>query len=411
MKTLKKFLNKVIEKSLVLRKSARLVRYVAGKIKYAICTFSVKTEENCVVFASFNGKSFCDSPKAIYNYLKESNEDLCFIWAFSEPQRYEFLKDERTEVVKFGSKQFFEYLKMSKYWVFNSMIYDFVKPNEEQVYVQCWHGTPLKKIGCDLKYTDNAMNSISEVHKKYRNDAQKFKYLIAPSDFAAEKFKTCWDLKALNREDAVVTTGYPRNDFLKKFTSKDILEIKKKLNIDLDKKVVLYAPTWRDNEHNEKGYSFSLPIDFDELQKSLSDEYVVLFRAHYLVASVFDFEKYRGFVYNVSDYDDISELYIVSDLLVTDYSSVFFDYANLKRPVLFYMYDLEKYRDEIRGFYIGLEELPGKIIEDEKSLCREINNSLENFEYSEKYRLFNEKFNSLDDGNASCRVAEIMLEG
>ena len=136
---------------------------------------------------------------------------------------------------------------------------------------------------------------------------------------------------------------------------------------------------------------------------------VVLFRAHYLVASVFDFEKYRGFVYNVSDYDDISELYIVSDLLVTDYSSVFFDYANLKRPVLFYMYDLEKYRDEIRGFYIGLEELPGKIIEDEKSLCREINNSLENFEYSEKYRLFNEKFNSLDDGNASCRVA--MLEG
>lgn len=410
MKSLKKFLNRVIEKSLVLRKSARLVRYVAGKIKYAVCTFSVKTEKDCVIFASFNGKSYCDSPKAIYNYLKENNRHLQFVWAFSDVEKYAFLQDERTKVVKFGSKQFFKCLKKSKYWVFNSMIYDYVKPTDEQVYVQCWHGTPLKKIGCDLKYTDNAMNSIEEVRKKYKTDAEKFKYLIAPSDFAAEKFKTCWDLKALNRENAVVTTGYPRNDFLKKFTSADVLKIKKSLNIALDKKVVLYAPTWRDNEHNEDGYSFSLPVNFDELQKSLSDEYVILFRAHYLVASVFDFEKYRGFVYNVSDYDDINELYVVSDLLITDYSSVFFDYANLKRPILFYMYDLEKYRDEIRGFYIGLDELPGKIIEDEKLLCNEIRNCVNNFEYSKKYELFNQKFNSLDDGNASSRVAEIMLE-
>ena len=89
---------------------------------------------------------------------------------------------------------------------------------------------------------------------------------------------------------------------------------------------------------------------------------MILFRAHYFIANSFDFEKYGDFIYDVSKIDDINELYIISDILITDYSSVFFDYANLKRPIIFYMYDLDHYEKELRGFYVDLEELPGDIV-------------------------------------------------
>ena len=105
----------------------------------------------------------------------------------------------------------------------------------------------------------------------------------------------------------------------------------------------------------------------------------------------------------MSSYDDISELYVVSDMLITDYSSVFFDYANLKRPIIFYMYDLEEYRDELRGFYFGLEGLPGNIVKTESELIEEITKTNE-FNFNDKYKTFNDKFNYLDDGNAAKRV-------
>ena len=96
-------------------------------------------------------------------------------------------------------------------------------------------------------------------------------------------------------------------------------------------------------------------------------------------------------------------------MLITDYSSVFFDYANLERPIVFYMYDLEDYRDNIRGFYLNLEELPGKIVKKEKELIEEIKFVNSKFEYDDKYKKFNKKFNYLDDGHTSKRVIEKIL--
>ena len=101
----------------------------------------------------------------------------------------------------------------------------------------------------------------------------------------------------------------------------------------------------------------------------------------------------------MSDHDDINDLYLISDLLVTDYSSVFFDYANLMRPMLFYMYDIEDYRDDIRGFYIDLDELPGPIVYDEASLISDIRSIPDDYEPDEKYMAFRKKYNPLDDGN------------
>src|SRR5699024_4221444 len=151
--------------------------------------------------------------------------------------------------------------------------------------------------------------------------------------------------------------GYPRNDILYNWNSKlKVEELKKRLNLPTDKKVILYAPTWRDDEFYSVGkYKFSLKLDLENMERALDEEYIIILRMHYLIASNLDISDYPSFVFDFSNYSDISELYLVSDILITDYSSVFFDYANLKRPILFYTYDLEKYRNQLRGFYLDLD--------------------------------------------------------
>ena len=305
-------------------------------------------------------------------------------------------------------------MQIAKYWIFNFKIADYIKPKKEQVFLQCWHGTPLKRLGCDLTHFDNQLNTSKEMKKRYKIEAEKFSYFISPSKYCTEKFISAWNLKEIGKENIIIEKGYPRNDFLFKYTKEDVTRIKQKIlgeNIT-DKKIILYAPTYRANQHKSGvGYVYKEEVDFTKMREKLGKDYIILFRPHYFVANAFDFEKYKGFVYNVSDIDDINELYIISDMLITDYSSVFFDYANLKRPMIFYMYDLEYYRDKSNGFYFDVEkELPGKIVKTDDDLINEILRVTKDFKYDERYKKFNDKYNYLDDGNASKRVIEEVIK-
>ena len=404
-----------MKKHVFIRKIARKVNFLINKIKYNLITKNIQVDNKLIIFGSFNGKSYCDSPKALYNYLinDEKYSDYKFVWAFNDVESHRFLeKNKNTKVINIKSKEFLKTLGKAKYWIFNFKIQDHIFPKENQVFVQCWHGTPLKRLGCDLEHLNNAMNSISEIRNRYHIEASKFSYFLSPSKFATEKFITAWDLEKINKTNIMVEEGYPRNDFLLNYTENDINRIKKELNIkNINKKILLYAPTYRDNQHSGGiGYTYETQVGFEKVKEEVSEECVILFRAHWLVAQEFDFEKYKDFIIDVSNYDDINELYVISDILITDYSSVFFDYANLKRPIIFYMYDLKQYRDDIRGFYLDLEELPGNIIEKEEELIKKIKLLANEFVYSEKYKNFNEKFNYLDDGNAAKRVIEKIIK-
>ena len=407
--TLKVKLINITKKNVLFRKLARKILYVKRYIIFRIRGIGKKVDDKTVMFYAFKGQAYTCTPKAIYEYMiqDEKYKEYKFIWAFKEPENYKFLeKNKNTSVIKYGGKEYEKNLAVAKYWIFNYRVDDHIYPKKNQVYVQCWHGTPLKKLGYDLKDTHNAMNSEQEIHDKYRIDAKKFKYILSPSKFASEKFVSAWNLINTNMQDKIIEKGYPRNDFLYNYKQEDVEKIKDKLKITKDKKIILYAPTWRDDQHQaDIGYTYHTEVDFDLLKEKLEKEYIILFRAHYLVANSFDFSKYQGFIYNVSDVDDINELYVVSDLLITDYSSVFFDYANLKRPMIFYMYDLEKYKDDLRGFYLEIKELPGEITKTEKELIKAIENT-KDFVYDKKYEEFNQKYNYLDDGNATKRVVE-----
>ena len=177
------------------------------------------------------------------------------------------------------------------------------------------------------------------------------------------------------------------------------------------KRVVLYAPTFRDTEHSGSvGYTFRAELDFDLLRERLGDDTVVLFRPHYLVANSFDFARYEGFVIDASAILDINDLYVVSDALVTDYSSVFFDYVNLDRPIIFYMYDLEQYASELRGFYLDLDELPGPIVRTAEDLVVSLSaESLADTSWQEARMRAKRRFAYDDDGRAAQRVIDLVL--
>lgn len=401
-------LKKIAEGSAFLRIIMRSTRAFLLKLRYRLRGVGTRVDDKLVIFSAYDGRSYACSPRAIYEYMLVSRRfsDYRFVWIFADPEKHaDILNDPRTETVRHGSKTCEKYLHTAKYWIMNFRAPDHWLPKKEQIYVQCWHGTPLKRLGYDIEASDNAMNSVREIRSKYRTDAKRFSYLVSSCGFVTEKFTSAWDLKRVGMENAVLETGYPRNDFLNRYTDDDVKRIKAGLGLsDCGKKMILYAPTWRDNQHDAvKGYVYDCPVDFELLKKELSDEYIILFRAHYLVADNFDFEAYRGFIYNVSEHDDINELYIISDVLVTDYSSVFFDYAILKRPMLFYMYDMESYRDEMRGFYLDVSMLPGKIVKTEAELADGIKKAKnDDFDIDG----FNAVYNAKNDGNAAERLIE-----
>jgi len=149
-------------------------------------------------------------------------------------------------------------------------------------------------------------------------------------------------------------------------------------------------------------------MDFDLLKESLGEEYVCIVKYHYLVKESRDWSTYNGFIYNFDMCDDIALLYLVSDMLITDYSSVMFDYSLLNRPCLFFAYDLDNYKDNLRGFYFDfIEEAPGPIVSTTPELIKAIKN-YNTEEYAEKYKEFSLKFNHADKGNASDEVVDLI---
>ncbi len=412
MNKIKKIVVDISKKHIIFRKVVRKILYIKNELKYLKYYYKYKIDDKLILFEAYNGRSYACSPKAIYEYMVNNKKynDYKFVWAFKESEKYSLGKN--TKIVKTNSKEYFKYLSSSKYWIVNSLVDVAIKKKKNQIYLQCWHGTPLKKLRYDIEVKGSVLNTINEIRKKNDLDAVKFDYFISPSKFCTEKFTSAFNLKKLGKENIIIEKGYPRNDYLFNYKKEDVEKIKKTLKLPKNKKIILYAPTFRDNQHTSGlGYTYNLGIDFDKLKKELKKDYIILFRTHYFISNSFDFSKYKDFIYDVSDYDDINELYIISDILLTDYSSVFFDFANLKRPMLFYMYDLDDYKNNLRDFYFDLDILPGPIVKTENDLINEIKNIDDyNKIYSDKYKKFNQKFNYLDDGNAAKRVVDVIFD-
>ncbi len=372
-----------------------------------------KTDSKLIVFEAFQGRNYSCSPKAIYEYMVNSPKfiDYKFVWIFRDTHKHgKFPKN--TRLVKFDSSESFECYAKAGTWIVNSRLRDFITPRADQKYIQCWHGTPFKKIGCDVEVAGNATSTIDDIYNEYTNEAKKITALLSPSPFCTNKLISAFNLKSLGKEDIIIEKGYPRNDALFNFDEQKVNSIKKQFGIPENKKVLLYCPTFRDNQYSGDGYKLKLALDFEKLRENCGDDFVILFRAHYFIADKFDFKKYNGYVLDASTYDDINDLYIISDLLITDYSSVFFDYANLKRPILFYLYDVSEYMTKMRDFYFGTAMLPGATAQTQAKLETCLNSILEDLRNGGdgllKYKMamdgFRKKFNPLDGADCAEKV-------
>jgi CDP-glycerol glycerophosphotransferase len=363
-------------------------------------------KKDLIIFESFHGKQYSDSPRSIYEYLTQKHPNYELVWSIDRGSESLFNAHEIPYVKRFTLKWFLTKPR-AKYWINNVRLPIWMPRPKGTIYLQTWHGTPLKKLGLD----------IDEVHipgsnkKTYKEDILKesknWSYLISPNNYSSELFRSAFGFNGV-----VIESGYPRNDKLYTANENEIADIKEHLNVPKDKKIILYAPTWRDDDYFKVGqYKFTFQFELDKMKERFGGEFVLLTRMHYLVAENFDFTAYGDFVKDVSSYPDIADLYLVSDILITDYSSVFFDYAGLNRPIIFYMYDIEDYRDRLRGFYFDIEkDAPGPIVENEKDLFEAIDYALENGHASpEAFKAFHDRFCYLEDGKATERVVKRLL--
>ena len=381
------------------------------KALYKITYKYIPTNNKMILFVSYHGRGYLCNPKYIHKYMesREEYKDYKYIWAV---KKVKDVNINNSKVVRYNGIRYFYYLARSKYWIINCKMPKYILKKENQIYIQTWHGTPLKRLAHDINIGEDktfyrTKVTKEEMTKSYDTDVKKYDYFISPNAFSTEKFKSSFKV----RQEIIIESGYPRNDYLTDITENEILNLKNKYNIPLEKKVILYAPTWRDNSFTNKGYIFELKANFNLWKDKLGDEYIVIFKPHYLIINKYNNEDLNGFLYTVNENEDINELYVISDILVTDYSSVFFDYAILKRPIYFYMYDLKEYEENLRGFYLDINsDLPGDIITNESDLLEAIldnkNYLIENYI---KLIRFNNIYNKLQDGKCCEKVVDNII--
>lgn len=392
----------------------RIIKKIVGKIitfTYKLLYKFIPIDDKLVIFISFHGRGYSDNPRAIYEGMKKDErfKGYRFIW-FIKHHKKRNIEILGAEIKEYFSLSYFYYISKAKYWVINCKMPSYIKKKDNQVYLQTWHGTPLKRLAHDIievediTYYRSGM-SFDEMTKTYDIDVERYNYMISPNKFCTEVFQTAFRID----KDRLIETGYPRNDFITNSTKDDVTSLKKKFDLPLDKKIILYAPTWRDNSYVTSGYTFELNADFHKWKDILGDDYIVVFKPHYLIINKDENDHtLDGFLYSINASAEINELYVLSDILITDYSSVFFDYAILNRPIYFYMYDLEEYREELRGFYLDIyTELPGKIYEDEKKLLNDISCQIYDYNHLKE---FNKRFNHAQTGDCAKKVIDIVFD-
>ncbi|MFL2020341.1 bifunctional glycosyltransferase/CDP-glycerol:glycerophosphate glycerophosphotransferase [Weissella hellenica] len=347
--------------------------------------------DNTIMFSSFWGRNnmFNDNPEAIYQYICKNYPNMNSIIMLKDAIR-SYPEYKNAKVVSYGTKEYWYYLARSKYFVNNVNYTEEQRIKRDgQIELQTMHGTPLKTLGFEVlnDWTDKTYNAV----KKKNNN---WDYLLTSSDWVASYAK-----RVFENNPIVINSGYPRNDKLfKNYSNADILSIKAKLNLPLNKQIIIFAPTW----HKRGSTPISKYLNVENLYKSIPNNALVVLKNHH-------YEKWTDLPNDYSDklvYADdsatIEDLYIVSDALITDYSSVMFDYAILKKPIIFYAFDYDKYVLE-RGINFDLKlEAPGPFVETQDKLEFWLNNiSKIPIKFKEKINEFNSKFIKYDKGNAT----------
>lgn len=331
-----------------------------------------------------------DNPYYVYKYFKSQKTDYKLIFILAKDADVSGL--DKNDYVYVRTLKSFYHLATYKYLFTCQSFGSIVKKRPRQMYIQFWHGIAFKKMGLDMK---NPCNLSQDPH------TADWEWFVTSSEYDRDSVKSAYGYTCPAK-----ILGTPRTDPL--FAGYDNDSIKKRLNITDNKKIVLYAPTFRDEELSHKTVKLHLPLDS-------MDDFTVLIRLHPEISKKIDakiFEN-RPNLINVCEYPNLNELLSVSDILITDYSSIFFDFSLFNKLTVFYAYDLEEYINTRKGFYLDYKkDLPGPIAYTENDLKNIFDNIGKNIEdYKTAIREFNKRFNYMNDGKVCARIFDELLNG
>lgn len=357
---------------------------------------------DAVLLESFGGSSVSDSPRAIGSQIALQAPELERFWTVANRS---IAVPEGTTPVLLHSPEWYELARNAKLLVNNNNFVPTFRKAEGQTYVQTWHGTPLKKIGLDVPSKNLSLRYRQLIQ---REATEYWDLLLAQSPWAAETLR-----RAFAFEGPIFDAGYPRNDILSPGTVSDERRrrVREHLGLGDTQKAVLYAPTWRDNMKDPSGHYSR--VDFLNVQRATSKlgaGYTILFRSHSNGANAKAFRTPPG-VLDVTLYPSINDLILASDILVTDYSSIMFDYVVTGRPMVFLMPDLELYAGKTRGFYFDFEKrAPGTIVRTGEEAVSVVEQELCGAHgRGPAYWQFLEDFAPSDDGCAGERVTKEII--
>ena len=332
-----------------------------GKKQY-YSYLAIPIQKNYVFYEAFSGLGILDNPRAVFLQLLEDNsfENFTHIWSIADMDMAkdnlkEFENLPNVKFVKRESEEYYRYLASSKYLVSNSTFGYFFTKRPEQIYINTWHGVPTKYMGYDhtVERVENA-----------RGPARNFlaaDYIVSANKFMTEvMYRNSYKLDGLF-QGKILETGHPRSDLLINADSEKVYTKLRNVGLKTDKKIILYAPTWKGTLYNQLEYDVT---EFKETIKKFSDnidqtEYRIYLRVHYFLYKILaDDPELKEIL--VPFTIDTNELLSVVDILISDYSSIFFDFLITKRPMIFYVPDLKEYESG-RGLYVPTDTLPGLV--------------------------------------------------
>lgn len=361
--------------------------------------------KHSVLLESYHAVSLTGNVYAIFTKFIDIKPDYNFYWVYkiSDDPMIDKIKEKNIKgnvhFVQYESKRYYQLLASCEILINDTSFMPYFIKRKEQIYVNTWHGTPLKTLGLDIK--DSGWSD----HKNIQRNLLQADKLIMPNKFTADKLIKSHDLDGI-LPAKVYLSGNARVDL--SFSDQD--EIREKYGLST-KKIVLYAPTWKKSIKDTTTEDIEeLVRQVDGIQKRLGDTYQVLLKSHYFVYNLFVKLGFKDSV--LPNWIDTNELLSTVDILITDYSSIFFDFLPLNRPVYFYIPDKEAYAKN-RGFYLDLAELPGLVSENLEEITSELGKNQSEYlnKYKEKYRVFKDKFLYLDDKRARERAVDAILDG
>lgn len=382
--TKNKFTYKMVYILFVVFEKLQMCLYLVMRI------FPIK--QNKIVFCSVRGRRYGDNPMYISEELENRKKNYEIVWLLKENVSEEIPKTIRR--VNYNIFREAYELATAKVWVDSNLKYTGILKRKGQLYVQTWHGSyGLKKIGLDL---GERLTLIDKRYHKYH--AKEMDLMVSNSNQTTEIYK-----RAFGYTGKILQQGSPRNDIMFKDGNITIEKVKKYFNIG-NQKIVLYAPTFRDNYRIDE-FRLNYKKLLDNLKNRFDKEWIILVRLH--PYNVCDAEKVTGYsdeIKNASQYSIMQELLVAADILITDYSSCMFDFVTTGKPCFLYATDVEKYREE-RDYYFELEDLPFPLAEDNEQLEENILNFDEKI-YQKKLNELFEQVGLCETGHASEKVAD-----